>query len=192
LHNRGRRERNVHEGRAARISAGDPAGHGVAPVGPVTQPPRHLQSLQVMNQIVQWNPLHDLDQMHRRLTTLMNSESHNGSGPEGDWSPIVDITEDDSGYLIKAELPGVKKNDIHVTFENGLLTLRGERKFEREEKNRKYHRIEREYGAFTRTFELPENVDASKLTAAYEDGLLTVTVAKSEAAKPKRIEVRVG
>jgi HSP20 family protein len=139
-----------------------------------------------MNQIVPWNPLHELaDMLPGRWAPAMDSA--NGH----DWSPVVDITEDDSAYTIKAELPGVKREDIEVTFENGFLTLHGERKFEREEKGRKYHRIEREYGSFHRSFELPDNVDRDGLSARYDDGLLTVTVAKTEAAKPKRIDVQV-
>ena len=137
--------------------------------------------------------------MHRRLSSLMDggasSRRRNGNSKESlattEWSPAVDITEDEKSYVIKAELPEVKKEDVRVTLENGVLTLTGERKFEKEEKGRKYHRIERAYGTFSRSFALPENVDASKVNAAYKDGMLTVTVAKSEQAKPKQIEVKV-
>ena len=109
-----------------------------------------------------------------------------------EWAPTVDITEDEKNYIIKAELPDVKKEDVHVRVENGVLTITGERKAEKEEKNKKYHRVERSYGSFARSFTLPENVEAEKVSAAYKDGLLTVTVAKSEKAQPKQIEVKVG
>lgn len=152
----------------------------------------------MMNQITQWDPFRELEDMHRRLSTLMNggapSRRRNGSQDSlaaAEWSPAVDITEDDQSYVIKAELPEVKKEDVRVTLENGVLTLTGERKLEKEEKGRKYHRIERAYGTFSRSFALPENIDAGRVTAAFKDGMLTVTVAKSENAKPKQIEVKV-
>ena len=108
-----------------------------------------------------------------------------------EWAPSVDIIEDEKEWLVKADLPEVKRDDVKVTVENGVLTITGERKFEKEEKNKKYHRVERSYGSFARSFALPENVEAEKVSAAYKDGLLTVTVAKSEKAQPKQIEVRV-
>jgi HSP20 family protein len=152
----------------------------------------------MMNQIVQWDPFQELENMHRRLTSLMdggNGSRRNRNGKESmvvaEWAPVVDITEDERSYVIKAELPEVKKEDVHVTVENGVLTLTGERKFEKEEKTRKHHRIERAYGTFARSFALPENIDASKVNATYKDGLLTVTVEKSESAQPKQIEVKV-
>jgi HSP20 family protein len=135
--------------------------------------------------------------MHRRLTSLFNPDSRSDrrNGKESmivsEWAPVVDITEDEKSFLIKAELPEVKKEDVHVTVENGVLTLTGERKFEKEEKNKKYHRVERGYGTFARSFTLPDNIDANKVNATYKDGLLTVTVAKSETAKPKQIEVKI-
>lgn len=153
----------------------------------------------MMNQLVQWDPFQELENMHRRLTSLFDSngraQRRNGSGRESmvasEWSPMVDISEDEKSFVIKAELPEVKKEDVHVTVENGVLTLTGERKFEKEEKGRKYHRIERSYGTFARSFALPENIDAGRVNATFKDGLLTVTVAKSENAKPKHIEVKI-
>jgi HSP20 family protein len=151
----------------------------------------------MMNQIVQWDPFQELENMHRRLASLFNpgTRSDRRDGKESmiasEWAPVVDITEDEKSFLIKAELPEVKKEDVHVTVENGVLTLTGERKFEKEEKNKKYHRVERGYGTFARSFTLPGNIDANKVNATYKDGLLTVTVAKSETAKPKQIEVKI-
>lgn len=107
------------------------------------------------------------------------------------WTPSVDISEDDNEYLIKVELPEVKKEDVKVTVENGVLTLRGERKFEKEEKGRKYHRIERSYGSFMRSLSMPDDADAEKVAADYKDGVLQIRLPKSEAKKPRQIEVSV-
>jgi len=108
-----------------------------------------------------------------------------------DWSPLSDITEDDKEYVIKAELPDVKKEDVRVTVENGVLTISGERKFEKEEKKKKYHRIERAYGTFVRTFSLPDVADAGKVKAEFKNGVLTVHMPKSEKAKAKQVEVNI-
>src|SRR5256885_1114590 len=107
------------------------------------------------------------------------------------WTPLADITEDEKEYLIKAELPEIKKEDVKVTVENGVLTISGERKFEKEEKNKKYHRVERGYGTFMRSFTLPDDADANKIKAEFKNGLLKVHLPKSEHAKPKQIEVNV-
>jgi HSP20 family protein len=107
------------------------------------------------------------------------------------WAPLVDITEDDKEYLIKAELPEVKKEDVKVTIENGTLSISGHRKFEKEEKDKKYHRIERSYGSFIRSFALPEGTNASKVAAEFKDGVLTVHLPKTEEAKQKAVEVKV-
>jgi HSP20 family protein len=108
-----------------------------------------------------------------------------------DWSPSVDVSETDKEYLIKVELPGVDKQDVKVSIHEGVLTIQGERKLESEEKNKKYHRVEREYGRFARSFVLPENVDETSVGASHKDGLLNVTLGKVEQAKPKAIEVKV-
>ena len=107
------------------------------------------------------------------------------------WAPSVDIIEDDKEYLVKADLPEVKKEDVKVTVENGVLTITGERKFEKEEKDKKYHRIERSYGNFFRSFTLPDAADGSKVNAEFKDGVLKVHLPKSEKTKPKAVEVKV-
>lgn len=109
-----------------------------------------------------------------------------------EWAPLVDISEDDREYLIKAELPEVKKENVKVTAEEGTLTITGERKFEKDEKGRKYHRVERSYGSFVRNFSLPDNASPAKVSAEFKDGVLTVHLAKAEKAKPQQIEVKVG
>ncbi|HWL16678.1 MAG TPA: Hsp20/alpha crystallin family protein [Opitutus sp.] len=151
------------------------------------------------NQIMQWDPFRELEDMHRHLSTLFDASPfvsrRGGRGKEAiaesDWSPVVDISEDDKAYVIKAELPEVKKEDVHVRVENGVLTLTGERKQEKEEKGRRYHRIERAYGAFARSFTLPGDADPDKVNASYKDGMLTVSVAKAEHARAKPVEVKV-
>jgi len=151
-----------------------------------------------MNAITRWDPFRELEEMQNRLSTLVGRAPvrKNGEKKEAmtvaEWAPLVDITEDDKEYLIKAELPEVKKEDIKLTAHNDVLTITGERKYEKEEKGKKYHRVERAYGSFTRSFTLPEDADATKVTAESKDGILKVHVAKSEKARPKSIEVKVG
>ncbi len=108
-----------------------------------------------------------------------------------EWMPVVDIFEDEEEYVITAELPDVKKDDVRVTVENGVLTITGERKFEKEENNKRWHRVERAYGSFARSFALPDDGDVTKVNAEFKDGMLKVRVAKSESARPKQIEVKV-
>lgn len=146
--------------------------------------------------ITRWNPVRDLEDIHSRLTSALRLPSLQKDGDKElmtvtEWAPAVDITEDDKEYLVKAELPEVKKENVKVTVENGILTISGERQFEREENGRKYHRIERSYGSFVRSFGLPDDADAEKVEAQFTEGVLKVHVAKSEAAKPKQIEVKV-
>ena len=154
-----------------------------------------------MNGLTKWDPLKDWDPF-RELSEFQNRLSsffgRPGGQPGGEgtsmrsqWSPAVDIVEDDKEFLVKAELPEVKKENVHVTVENGVLTIYGERKFEKEEKNRRYHRVERSFGSFSRSFSLPEGADASKVHAEFKDGILQVHMQKSETAKPKQIEVKV-
>jgi HSP20 family protein len=107
--------------------------------------------------------------------------------------PAVDIYETDAHEVVlKAELPEMKREDISVTFENGVLTLKGERKFEEETTKENYHRVERRHGTFSRSFTLPNTVDASRISAAYKDGILTIRLPQREEAKPKQIDVNIG
>jgi len=108
-----------------------------------------------------------------------------------DWLPPVDITEDTKEYTIKAELPGLNKENVKVTVENGVLEITGERKEEKEEKDKKHHRIERSYGSFHRSFTLPEDSSGEKVTAGFKDGVLKVHLPKDQTAKPKSVEVEV-
>jgi len=148
-----------------------------------------------MNALTKWNPFRELEDMQNRLTSLFGRTPWRGLGEETmtvtEWTPLVDITEDDKEYLIKAELPEVKKEDVKVSVEEGTLAISGERKFEKEEKGKKYHRIERAYGSFMRSFTLPEGAAGDKVSAEFKDGVLKVHLPKSPEAKPKSIDVKV-
>ena len=148
--------------------------------------------------IVRWDPFRELEEMSDRLNRMITRPGTAQTAAQGkevmtvaDWAPSVDISETEAEYAIKAELPEVKKEDVKVTVEDGVLTLQGERKQEKEEKGKKYHRIERSYGRFVRSFTLPDSVDESKVKAEYTDGVLHLHLPKSEKAKPKQIDVKI-
>lgn len=107
------------------------------------------------------------------------------------WSPATDITEDAHGFSVKVELPGVKKDDVKITMENGVLTVRGEKKQEKESKKDSVHRVERMYGTFQRSFTLPSSVRSEKIEATFADGILAIALPKAEGARPKQIDVKV-
>ena len=141
-----------------------------------------------MNTLSIWNPIHEMDELfHNRLASVLGGESAQSVA----WSPVVDIEETELNYLIWAELPGLSKEKVKVTVEDGVLTLSGERDLERKVEGKTFHHIERSHGTFTRSFTLPENAEAESVSANYKDGLLEIRVAKSEEALPKSIEVRV-
>lgn len=149
-----------------------------------------------MSTLTTWNPLRELGNFENLLERFFNlpSLSRNGETEAmtvSQWSPLVDISEDANEYLVKAELPELKKEEVKVSVENGELTISGERKSEKEEKGKKFHRIERSYGSFLRSFTLPESVSGDKVTAEFKDGMLMVHLPKDEKAKPKTIEVKV-
>ncbi len=133
------------------------------------------------------------DRVLRAMRLTPESSGQNGNSPMilSDWSPAVDITEDDKEYLITAELPEIEKDAVKITVENGTLSIRGERRREAESKNKKVHRIERSYGSFVRTFNLPEDADPNGVSASFREGVLRVSLAKSEEKKPRQIEVKV-
>src|SRR5438132_4665758 len=163
---------------------------------PLTVQQSTLESnIEMQQTLTRWEPLREMEEFQNRLSTLFGRPLRRGNGREEitlpEWTPLADITEDDKEYVIKAELPDMKKEDVKVTVENGVLTISGERKFEKEEKNKKYHRVERGYGTFMRSFTLPDDADANKIKAEFKNGLLKVHLPKSEHAKPKHIEVNV-
>jgi HSP20 family protein len=143
-----------------------------------------------------WNPFNELEEMEKRLSTYFGRPAARIEGEKeamtvAEWSPRVDISEDDKEYLIKADLPEVKKEDVKLTVQDDVMSISGERKYEKEEKGKKYHRVERAYGSFMRSFTLPEDADGSKVSAEYKEGVLKVHLPKSEKAKPKSIEVKI-
>ena len=143
--------------------------------------------------LVKWDPWRETEDMFDRYTRAVGWP-RSGSREvitESDWVPRVDISETDNEFVIKAEIPEVKKEDVKVTIDNGVLTIQGERKQEKEEKGKKFHRVERHYGSFTRSFTLPDNVDETAIKASFQDGMLNLNIQKSEAAKPKAIEVKI-
>jgi HSP20 family protein len=150
-----------------------------------------------MNAITRWDPFKELDDLQSRLSTLFGRAPVRKDGGKdeamtvAEWAPLVDIVEDDHEYLIKAEVPEVKKEDVKVTVQNGVLSLVGNRKFVKEENDKKYHRVERAYGSFVRSFSLPEDADENKVSADFKDGVLQVHLPKSEKARPKNIEVKI-
>ena len=163
------------------------------------QHPPAMNSLMKLNPLRSsvWDPFPNFGELENRLQRALGIPLTTKNGGEKEamtvaqWSPLVDITEDEKEYLIKAELPEVKKEDVKVTVENGVMTLSGERKFEKEEKNKKYHRVERSYGSFMRSFTLPEGTSGDKVTADFKDGVLKVHLPKDEKVKPKAVEVNV-
>jgi len=142
-----------------------------------------------------WNPSRELaelsDHLNRAFARMPRGGNENEAMTVADWIPPVDISETAAEYLIKAEIPEVKKEDVKVTLEHGVLTIQGMRRRETEEKGKKYHRVERSYGSFVRSFSLPDFVDDAKVQAVVKDGILTLHLPKSEQAKPKAIEVKV-
>ena len=141
--------------------------------------------------IVRWDPAGELATMEIDRLNRMFSEFYGETFARA-WVPPVDIYEtDDHEVVLKAELPDMKREDINLTFENGVLTLKGERKFEHETKRENFQRMERRYGSFSRSFTLPNTVDAARISAAYKDGVLTIRLPQREEAKPKQIAVNV-
>lgn len=149
-----------------------------------------------MNTLATWNPFRELDEVQNRLGSFFGGTfprfgNGNGGLKLADWSPQVDITEDDKEYLVKADLPEMKKEEIKVNVEDGVLSVSGERKTEKEEKNKKFHRTERSYGTFLRSFTLPDDADGAKVAAEFKDGMLKVHLPKNTVVKPKAIEIKV-
>jgi HSP20 family protein len=148
------------------------------------------------SQLTQWSPRKEMDQIQNRLASLFNWETFPINGPEealtsSAWSPRVDIVEETKEFVVNAELPEMKREDVKVTVEDRVLTIAGERKQEKEEKNRKFHRVEREYGNFVRSFILPDTASGERVTAEFKDGILKVHLPKDEKAPVKSVEIKV-
>jgi len=142
--------------------------------------------------LVRWDPFQELVAMNNRLTRTANDPyTPRTEDAFGAWAPPVDIFETQDRLVIRAEVPGVPKEDMDVRIENGVLNLHGERKQDADDKDEIAHRTERVYGTFTRSFSLPTTVDATRITASYKDGVLEVNVPKAETAKPTMVEIQV-
>lgn len=143
-------------------------------------------------QLSNWQSFDRLSSMRNELDRLFDlSWSGRDSGLLSGWSPSLDVFDEKDGFVVTAELPGLKKEEIDLTFQEGVLSISGERKQTRENKEGETFRSERYFGKFQRSVTLPAAVDSSKISATYKDGILTVTLAKSEAAKPKQIAVNI-
>jgi HSP20 family protein len=144
--------------------------------------------------LARYNPFFDFDEFTKGLSLFQDAATrfmpHEGESARP-WAPAVDIAETENELILKADLPEVKLENIDVRLENGTLTLKGKREFEKKEQDKGYHRIERGYGAFTRAFTLPETVDPEKVTADYQAGVLTVKIGKKEIAKPRSVKVNI-
>lgn len=147
--------------------------------------------------LARWDPFRDVEDVFDRYTRSLGMPNRMRYGRDlmpseaGEWSPRVDISETEKEFQITAEIPGIKREDVKISIEDGVLTVHGERKEEKEEKGHKLHRVERFYGSFSRSFTLPQNTDEKHVDATFKDGLLTLVVPKKEADKPKSIEVQV-
>lgn len=143
--------------------------------------------------IIRWEPFREADEFFRSMSSpLFNRWLHPvGNGGEVEWAPAADISETGTEYLVKAELPGVKREDVKVTLEDGVLTIQGERRHEKSSKDEKTHRTERFYGSFSRSFSLPDNADADNIRAESKDGVLSVHVPKRAGGKAKPVEIKV-
>jgi HSP20 family protein len=145
--------------------------------------------------LVKWDPFAELEDVSKSLNRIFGRFPARPADREAlavaDWAPTVDISETDSAYMIKGEIPGVNKEDVKVTIEDGMITMRGERKLEKEEKDKKFHRIERSYGSFMRSFRVPDDVDENAVKAEFKDGMINVTLPKSGKSKARSINVSI-
>lgn len=144
-------------------------------------------------QLTRWNPFVELDEIQQRLNRLfLDRTAKAGDTNFADFMPPVDIEETDADFVVKADLPDVKKEEIKIRVQDGVLTIEGERRHEKEDKGKRFHKIEREYGRFVRRFALPTEIDGEKVRAEFRDGVLNVMLPKAPAAKPTMIDVKVG
>ena len=146
--------------------------------------------------ITRWRPFRDVvsvqDEMNRLFGDFFDHRPTRVEWTEGAWNPSVDVTEDKDNVVIKAEMPGLNKDDVKISVQDNVLTLKGEKKQESEEKESDYHRVERSYGSFCRSFQLPTTVKTDKIKANYKDGVLSITLPKTEEVKPKEIPISIG
>jgi HSP20 family protein len=143
-------------------------------------------------QLTRWNPFIELDDIQQRLNRLfVEKTAKTPAEAFADFLPLVDIQETDNEFIVKADLPEVKKDDVKVHLQDGVLVLEGERRIEKEEKGKRFHKVEREYGKFVRRFAMPTEIDAEKVRAEFKDGVLNVYLPKAPSAKPKLVDVKI-
>ena len=144
--------------------------------------------------IIKYDPFREMRSLQDEVNRLFTSSFSRGGGDNdlmrGAWSPSVDIFENRNEIVLEAELPGMKPEDVNISIENNVLTIHGERKFEKKDDNDNFHRVERSYGSFTRSFTLPPTVQSENAQAEFENGVLRLILAKREEAKPRRIEIK--
>jgi HSP20 family protein len=148
------------------------------------------------NQITNWDPFKELEDLQDRMRSLFvrsgNGDSFLTNETDfADWSPAVDISEDEKEFTITADLPDVKKEEVKVSLDDGMLTIKGERQHKEETKKKKFHRVERSYGKYVRSFRLPDEVESDKIDAAFKDGVLTVHLPKGEKSKSREKEIAI-
>ena len=143
--------------------------------------------------VIRWDPFRDMNVLQDRMNRLFEDAGRGWRGSEPSattaWSPAVDIFETEGEIVVKAELPGMERKDITLNLEKNVLTLKGERRFDKETKEENYHRVERAYGGFSRSFSIPATVDEEKIKADYKDGVLKIILPKKEQLKPKQIQI---
>jgi HSP20 family protein len=149
-----------------------------------------------MSTLIRWEPAREISTLRDRMDRMFSEAFGRAWGSEeglatGVWVPPVDVFETGDSIVLKADLPEVDKNDVDISVQNNMLTIRGERKREHETKEKDFYRMERSYGTFSRSFSLPPTVDAEKIDAGFADGVLTLTLPKREGSKPKQIKVKV-
>ena len=150
----------------------------------------------LMTTLTRWSPFREMDDLQSRLNSILGLSSNrrqdsNESFKIPDWTPLVDISEDEKEFVIKVELPELKKEEVTVKVEDGVLTISGERKLEQENQARRFHRVERVYGRFARSFRIPEEADPEKVSAGFKDGVLAVRLPKDERTQKKAVEVKI-
>jgi HSP20 family protein len=141
--------------------------------------------------LVRWEPMHELNSLQGEMNRLFNSFFDEGTGrsERRRWAPAVDLIERDDSLVLKADLPGLTEDDVKIEVRDAVLTIAGERKAEHEDKQNGYYRVERSFGRFSRSLQLPDGVDADRIAAAFEKGVLEVTIPKPEQRQPRRIEI---
>jgi HSP20 family protein len=146
--------------------------------------------------LIRWEPVSELNtiqnEMNRLFNTFFNESTPTGRGAQARWLPAMDLIETGDHYVLRADLPGLSDEDVNVELEDNVLTISGERKIEREQEQAGYHRLERAFGAFSRSLTLPDGVDADGVEAHFDRGVLEVRIAKPEQKKPRRVQINLG